>query len=479
MPENTLLTVLIPPGEQREYRYIINVLLDDILGVPFNIKTEATTEVSTNSDPINKNSISIIGEGMRLSVNDTFISRVKNNWLDASLTIPTPLEKWRVKEHLTSVTLCDELLPILFGCDAMNNGYLHRNNNSITLELDIFGSAFFMLTRYEEALCITKDDHGRFPSEQAISVKENIIDRPIINEYIEILWACFSELWPQLQRRKRTFSITPTHDVDAPYERRLLTLSGMLTRSFKDITIRKSVILAIKTLVKGVRARYKGLSEDPYFTFDKIMALSEQLGLASHFYFIANNSTGLLDGDYDIEDREIKTLIASIHQRGHAIGLHPSYHSLGNREKLQYEFERLRHACSNVTQSNIGGRQHYLRWDAKSTFADWESVGLSYDSSLSYPEVAGFRAGICYEYSTYDLLNRTKLNLKEIPLIVMESSVIDKQYMGLGTGESALKYILQLKKTCQKFNGNFCILWHNHRLIKKNEFALYTKVLSQ
>jgi hypothetical protein len=159
--------------------------------------------------------------------------------------------------------------------------------------------------------------------------------------------------------------------------------------------------------------------------------------------------------------------------------LHPSYYSLNNPKQLQYEFDRLSQACSKIDQSKFGGRQHYLRWDAKTTFSDWENAGLSYDSSLSYPEVAGFRAGICYEFSTYDLINRAKLNLKEVPLIVMESSVIDQQYMGLGTGDLALDYMLRLKKTCQKFNGNFCILWHNHRLVKKNELALYTKLLSQ
>ncbi|UZE95158.1 polysaccharide deacetylase family protein [Alkalimarinus alittae] len=432
-----------------------------------------------DSKSANKSVISIIGEGKRLSVNDTFLSHVKNNWLDATLTITTPLKRWNVKQHITLTNLCDGSLPVLFGSNAIEDEYLQRDQNNIYLELDIFGSAFFMLTRYEEALCKTKDSHSRFPSDQAISIKENIIHRPIINEYIEVLWACINELWPLLDRRERTFSIQPTHDVDAPYERRLLTLSGTLKRSIKDITIRKSYALAIKTLLNSVWARYKDLSVDPYFTFDAIMGLSEKLGLTSHFYFITNRSSGLLDGDYDIDDSEIKALINTINKRGHYVGLHPSYHSLANREQLQFEFERLRQACTHLNQKEFGGRQHYLRWDAKNTFSDWDNVGLSYDSSLSYPEVAGFRAGICYEYSTYDLLNRTKLNLKEIPLIVMESSVIDKQYMGLGTGEPALEYILLLKKTCQKFNGNFCILWHNHRLIKKNELTLYTKVLSQ
>ena len=47
---------------------------------------------------------------------------------------------------------------------------------------------------------------------------------------------------------------------------------------------------------------------------------------------------------------------------------------------------------------------------------------MEWDSTLSYADKEGFRCGVCYSYSVFDIISRKKLNLKERPLIVMEGS---------------------------------------------------------
>jgi len=49
------------------------------------------------------------------------------------------------------------------------------------------------------------------------------------------------------------------------------------------------------------------------------------------------------------------------------------------------------------------------------------------DSTLTYPEKEGFRCGTCYKYSVFNILTRKKLKLKEMPLEVMEGSLVNYQ----------------------------------------------------
>jgi hypothetical protein len=92
---------------------------------------------------------------------------------------------------------------------------------------------------------------------------------------------------------------------------------------------------------------------------------------------------------------------------------------------------------------------------------------------LSFADCAGFRCGTCYEFPVYDVRNRRALKLREKPLVVMDCSVIDQNYMGLGTGDQALEYIQRVINQCKTYKGDFIILWHNSRLVEQKEKQLY------
>src|SRR5438105_1699991 len=80
----------------------------------------------------------------------------------------------------------------------------------------------------------------------------------------------------------------------------------------------------------------------------------------------------------------------------------------------------LRRVCSEegVEQATWGGRQHFLRW-APPLWPAYERAGLAYDTSLSFADRPGFRAGICCEYPVFDLKGRRTLRLRERPLVAM------------------------------------------------------------
>jgi hypothetical protein len=48
--------------------------------------------------------------------------------------------------------------------------------------------------------------------------------------------------------------------------------------------------------------------------------------------------------------------------------------------------------------------------------------------------------------------------------------------MGLGSGEKALEMFLGLKRTCQQFNGDLTLLWHNSRLVEVGERRLMSSL---
>jgi len=106
----------------------------------------------------------------------------------------------------------------------------------------------------------------------------------------------------------------------------------------------------------------------------------------------------------------------------------------------------------------------------------WQ-LGQRIDSTLSYADHAGFRCGICYEFSVFDLEKRQVLPLRERPLIVMEGSVLGEQYMKL-SGQEALGYMLMLKERCQQFNGDFTLLWHNSSFTDPRQWEMYGEVVT-
>jgi hypothetical protein len=70
------------------------------------------------------------------------------------------------------------------------------------------------------------------------------------------------------------------------------------------------------------------------------------------------------------------------------------------------------------------------------------------------------------------------LHVRERPLVVMECSVTDPGYMGLGLGAAAFEEIAKLKARCRMFAGDFTLLWHNSSLLLQEEIQLYKEVLA-
>lgn len=311
---------------------------------------------------------------------------------------------------------------------------------------DIVAASFYMLTRWEETVIENKDEHNRFLAIDSLAYKNNFLHRPIVNEYVEILYHTLKSFGLDQTRKVRKYTTLATHDVDRPFlwdstlgKIRSIGASLLIRRNKEEIKLRA------QNIVTGT---------DPFDTFDLLMDMSESIGEKAHFFFMAGGETEF-DNFYQLGEQAVIDLIKRIKERNHCIGIHPSYNTYNNNEMLSSEIDALKMATGmEVTAS----RQHYLRFDTSSTWNNLEDADVRWDSTMGYPDEAGFRSGVCYTYPLYDIYNRKQLNLLEKPLIVMDATLLRYEKLQI---EQALSRVENLQKEVHRYQGEFVFLWHN------------------
>jgi len=409
-----MIIIKIPNNNLEERKYIIDIIFNEFLGVKY------TLEIGSQNYEL------LLNNQKNLIIKDTFFNKYLKN-----------LE------------------------------YLKVENIPLRIEeLDIFAASFFMLTRWEEYVNKNRDAHNRFPAYESLAYKQKFLDRPIVNEYVEELKKSLFELDNSLVFQKREFKFTLTHDVDAP----LMHYSFIkhMKASILDILQRKDVKLFFKRNIDYCLTKLK-LKKDSFDTFDYLMDRSEEIGVKSYFFFMAKGLTGY-DNMYSSSHPFIINLIQNIKKRGHFIGIHPTYNAYNNVTQFKQEKEELE---ENLQIKIEFGREHYLRFEVPTTWQVWEDNGMKWDSTLSYADKEGFRSGVCYEYSVFNILTRKKLSLKEKPLIVMEGSFIT--YQPNITAQEMEQKIICLVEKVKRYNGEFVFLWHNSSF-KTNEWKKYASI---
>jgi hypothetical protein len=463
-------TLLIdaPPGREPERRYIFDVVLSDWLGLDWQLRVEERPDVR----------ISLDGDalGRCVLLPDVLLGTPAHEWLTAASLPRPPLSSVEVGPAGSGPLTASERLPALYRSPSTPASPV-ADPEADRLELDVFGSAFFMLTRYEEIVVSDRDRYGRFPASSSVAARAGLLRSPIVDAYVELLWSALERAWPGLPRRSRRFGVLITHDVDDP----LATLGRSPPRVVRqlgaDLLVRRDLGLAGRRVRAVAAARRGDHRLDPYNTFDFLMDVSERNDNRSAFYFLANRSPSPLDGTYMLEDPWVRSLIGHIHRRGHEVGLHASFHSYRDPARTKEEFDRLRAVAEaqGVRQQEWGGRQHYLRWDNPVTWANWSEAGLTYDITLAYHDAVGFRTGTCHPYRVFDLLERSPRELQERPFQVMDGTLFS--YMSLSP-DAAHAAVLELASECRRFGGSLGLLWHNSELATDRQKRWYASLVA-
>jgi hypothetical protein len=321
--------------------------------------------------------------------------------------------------------------------------------NTVECACDLLSSLLFTLSRFEEMLPTARDEYGRFPATASIAFQKGFLRRPIVDEYGLAFEQALSALLPGWQPAPRVPRLKLTHDVDT------VGMPFYWRSSLEHVTKRYRPAAALR----DTAALMSPIEPTFLHTVRQIALLSIERGLDSAIYWKASpNPTSPRDSGYDPRDHKVRNVIAWLTERGIEQGFHPGYSTFGNLQRLQNELAILRQALSDWP---MGGRQHFLRWTPE-TWEHWERCGLAYDSTVGYADEAGFRAGTCYPYYPWLLKENRPARVLEIPLIIMDGTLVD--YMKLSAEES-VALISELLQRVRLVGGVFVLLWHNSTLL--------------
>ncbi len=447
-----MLKVTCPAAYLPEREYVLRVVLGEWLGL----------EYIAESGDVRSTHITRAGDvsGARVEVDDSLFATPEAEWLRPA-SLPQSIRSWR-PDSVTGLPV----QAVLYGNEVARSTYLTTEGGVTRLGVDVFGAAFFLLTRYEEIINPERDDFERFAARSSVLHPAGLLERPVLNEHLELLWAALVRTWPRLARKSRAYRCLLSCDVDnvdIMGSDPAIALRILVGRSVRD-AMRHGPWHSAMHRASRFWAGWRGVpGADALDDFDFLMDVAEKAGCRFVFNFIARKpGNSGKDGIYGLHRPGMRRLMRRIRERDHEVGFHGSYDSFRDPQQIRREFAHLNEVAAQegVRQGEWGGRQHYLRWEAPTTWQGYEEAGLAYDSSLTYADHAGFRCGTCYEFPVFNVRTRQPLKLRERPLVVMEGSLLGDHYMKLNPQQAAEK-VTTLADTCRRFDGDFTFLWHN------------------
>lgn len=417
-----MIKIILPANNQAERVYVIEQIFHDY----FHLDYEIIFEFSINDVSM------VCNANKRLIIKDDFWKYYKHD-----------LEYLSIKHIPSSVIYAGkpELqdVPIIFGDDEF---YIAEND--VYCGVDLFASIFYMLTRWEEYVQ-QRDEKGLCEERLLLCVKVGLIKRPIVNEYIRLLVSLLlridvSVVEPDL------YELLITHDVDRCY----LSSFSELMYNLKPAFLSRKYRLLYRVLKNYMCYRLVG--KNPFLPFDEIMNFSDELDLKNVFYFKATD-IGEMGCTYTLDDGIVKDVILNILARGHKVGFHPSELTYNNDVQFRTEADRL----NKLVGCFEGGRNHAL-YSNLNTMYQWSQCS-SYVSNMGYQTYNGFRCGICYPFRVFDIYNRVKLNLFEIPFVAMDSVAIRNKW----TPSQMFDDVVDVIEEVHKYKGIVCLNWHTNQ----------------
>ena len=454
-----MIKIYIPKNFTKINEYASKIIFEEIFGLSYKIFTHSKDQIEIHYDSSDKT----------ITLSSEFSNKAKDLWLSPN-HLPEEIKYFNLKNSIFDLSeFISDKIPVLYG-----NNILEMNNNNISLDIDIFGTTFFMLSRYEECFENDLDSHKRFKAKNTIAYKNNFLDRPIVNEYSEILWRLMKYLWPNIVRKKRKFRAIVSCDVDHPFDDALNSFYRIIRRFFSRIIRDKNIKLALFDIKYFLSKKIFNNNGDSYTkNIYWMMSLADSKNLKIQFNFIPKQTDMRFDSKYSLDHPDVKKIFKDIIDSNHNVGIHPGYNTSSNIK----DFNKSVDIFKNELGGNIifGGRQHYLRFKMHETPELWNNNKIHHDSSMGYSNTVGFRSGICHEYSMFSFSKMSIIKTKQIPLIVMESAIFNDNIFN----DKKIMEIQSLIDICKKYNGDFTLLWHNSYFSHVDSKKYYENILDR
>jgi hypothetical protein len=314
---------------------------------------------------------------------------------------------------------------------------------------DIFAASFFLVSRYEEYLLFQPDKYGRFPFQDSLAFKENFLDIPLVNYWLEDFKTALHHKFPELIFRLKDFKFIPSYDIDMAY-------------SYKYKGLKRNLGGFCRSIIRGqwtyLLDRWDVLfnkKKDPFDSYEWLDSLHLYCRTRAYYFFLLAKKQVGFDKNISPGKPEMQSLIA-YHAAGYTIGIHPSWQSGDEEAVLMKEVDELAEIAGAPVKYS---RQHYIRMTLPQTYRKLIDVGIEKDFSMGYGSSNGFRASIASSFFWYDLKAEKKTGLMLFPFCFMDSNSF---YENRLSPQSAFEELMDYYRKIKKVNGLMVTIWHNH-----------------
>lgn len=323
------------------------------------------------------------------------------------------------------------------------------------MPFDPFAMAFYLVSRYEEHLPFEQDRHGRFPATASLAYREGFLQVAVVNRLAMMLRDLILAYYPDTRFKDQAYQFLPSIDVDIAYAH----LGKGFIRTYGAM-----LKLLMKGDLKEIKDRFlsmSGKAKDPFDNFDFIQDACKEKDLHPIFFILAGDP-GPYDRNLSTGNEKFARLLKDLSIRAE-IGVHPSYGSNNDPDKLRKELAKLQAVIGKKIEKS---RQHFVRLSFPETYRMLISNKLTEDYSMGYADNLGFRASIASPYTYFDLTNDVETSLKVFPFMLMDSTMSD--YLGLDP-EQYIEHAQPIIEEVKNCGGTLIAIWHNYAMANNNQ----------
>ncbi len=358
----------------------------------------------------------------------------------------------------------------VFSIEEKNATYVLMQSSADSyqkIELDLFSSVFYFISRHEEWCNQKSDQHNRFEVEASVLFQNQLYLKPLVDIWINDFKKSIQNYFSEIQLPPIRFKIISTIDVDNVFAFNGKPLVRVVGGLLKDV-LRMDTTSAwhrIQTLLFN--------KKDPFDIYEHISNFCQAQNVPLTYFFLFKTGTKY-DRSLDPNAKVYQTVFEEIKRNGAHIALHPSYNSAFDFGLLKHEKELLEKRSYQKIEMS---RQHFLRFDIKSTPHKLIQEGIKVDFTMGFASAPGFRAGTSHPFYFYDFSTETQSELSMMPFCAMDGAYTHYQPM---PAETAYKSMFELAQEIKNVGGYFTFVYHERSFydhLYKDYGDLYKKII--
>jgi hypothetical protein len=330
------------------------------------------------------------------------------------------------------------------------------------LPFDIFAASFYLLSRYEEYLPHLKDTNNKYPASESLGVKEQFINKPVVDIWAYKLKLILNSNFPSLSLPDRSMSI---HNLVIAQEPFAFKYKGVL-RSFigyiSDLTQFKFKRLLDRTKV------ILELRPDPFQSFNWIIEAIKGSTSKLTVFFLLGESVRFRDG-INSQRKYFRRWIKIVADYTE-VGLIFSKEAQSHFPILKKEKKQMENIINRTLKSSMNDQ---FNIDLPDNYRDLVELEVERDFTMVYDDTVGFRSGTCTPFLFYDLDYEILTPMLIHCNVISTSSLYDK------TPSEIRSLVDDLYNSVNDVNGTFSMIFSNKDFSPDLENEIWKEIFNE